>query len=132
MDAFAARPSPPGTETTPPCPPATRPQPPVARQPADARQPGTRLAEHGLRAAYRLLGLQGVQPAEAGNLVALASGLAPVEGGWRPREIERLLFLRYLVERGRLDPWRCGEASSSTVDSTTTERRSERARHVPT
>jgi hypothetical protein len=49
--------------------------------------------------AYRLLGLQGMQPGEAGNLVALASGLAPVEGGWHPREIERLLFVRYLVER---------------------------------
>jgi hypothetical protein len=62
-----------------------------------------------LSSAYRLLGLQGMQAAEAGNLVALASGLAPVEGGWHPREIERLLFVRYLVERGRPDSRRCGE-----------------------
>jgi hypothetical protein len=58
-----------------------------------------------------------VQPAEAGNLVALANGLSPVEGGWDPREIERLLFMRYLVDRGRLDSWRCGEAPAAIVDS---------------
>ena len=43
-----------------------------------------------------------MQPAEAGNLVALASGLAPVEGGWTNAEINRLLFLRHLVATQRL------------------------------
>ena len=53
------------------------------------------------RSAFRRLVIQGLQPAEAANLIALASGLAPVGGGWTIAEIERLLFLRYLVETDR-------------------------------
>jgi hypothetical protein len=44
----------------------------------------------------------GLGPAEAGNLTAYLSGLRPVEHGWTLGEIDRLVFLRYLVERGRL------------------------------
>lgn len=52
---------------------------------------------------YRELRLHGFAPDEAGNLTALLSGIRPVEGGWSLREIERLLFVRHLVERGWAD-----------------------------
>ena len=44
----------------------------------------------------------GCTPREAWNLYAVAVGLRPVTTGWRPVEIERLKFLRHLVETGRL------------------------------
>ena len=51
---------------------------------------------------YRRLGSRGFRSDEAGNLTAYLHGLPPVEGGWAVGEIERLLFLRHLVERGNL------------------------------
>ena len=54
------------------------------------------------RATYLSLGSRGLAPAEAGNLTAFMNGLRPVEQGWTVAEIGRLLFLRDLVERGRL------------------------------
>ena len=54
------------------------------------------------RATYRQLGSIGMMPAEAGNLTAYLHGLTPVEGGWTIAEVERLLFVRYLVDRVRL------------------------------
>ncbi len=39
---------------------------------------------------------------EAGNLVALAHGLRPVNSGWTFREIEHLRFLQVLVKSGRI------------------------------
>ena len=54
-------------------------------------------------AIYRELRVKGFGPDEAGNLVAYLNGVHPVESGWTPREIERPLFLRHLVERGRGD-----------------------------
>jgi hypothetical protein len=51
---------------------------------------------------YRLLGSKGFRSDEAGNLTAYLQGLSPVKGGWAVEEIERLLFLRHLVERGDL------------------------------
>jgi hypothetical protein len=53
-------------------------------------------------ATYRDLGARGLAPREAGNLTAYLRGLRPVDQGWTVAEINRLLFLRYLVERGRL------------------------------
>jgi hypothetical protein len=44
----------------------------------------------------------GLDPAEAGNLAAFVRGIPPVEQGWTVKEIDRLLFLRYLVEQGRV------------------------------
>jgi hypothetical protein len=41
-------------------------------------------------------------PAEAGNLTAYSLGIGPIDGGWTVREIERLRFLRYLVDAGRI------------------------------
>ena len=54
------------------------------------------------RATYRLLNARGLGHDEAGNLTAYLCGLTPVAGGWRLVEIERLLFLRHLVEHGHL------------------------------
>ena len=54
------------------------------------------------RATYRQLRAAGLEHAEAGNLTAYLAGLGPVESGWETVEIERLLFVRYLAERGRL------------------------------
>ena len=44
----------------------------------------------------------GLNATEAANIAALSIGLRPVEGAWTTREIERLRFLRYLSESGRL------------------------------
>ena len=52
---------------------------------------------------YRDLGAQGLAPAEAGNLTAYLRGIRPVAQGWTVAEIDRLLFLRYLVDRGRIE-----------------------------
>ena len=54
------------------------------------------------RTTYRLLAIRGLSPAEAGNLTAYSLGLGPIDGGWTVREIERLRFLRYLVDAGRI------------------------------
>jgi hypothetical protein len=56
------------------------------------------------RAVYRLLASTDLEPAEAGNLTAFLTSLGPVEGGWMIGEIERLLFVRYLVAHRRLRP----------------------------
>ena len=45
---------------------------------------------------------RGLSPVEAANVTALSVGLRPVDSGWSIGQIERLRFLRYLVERGRL------------------------------
>lgn len=52
--------------------------------------------------AYRHALLAGFDPITAGNLVAYAIGLPPARRGWTPAEIERLLFLAYLAQAGRL------------------------------
>ena len=44
----------------------------------------------------------GCTPTEAANLYAVAVGLRPVRVGWTVAEIERLKFLRHLVETKRL------------------------------
>jgi hypothetical protein len=54
-------------------------------------------------ATYRDLAAKGLAPTEAGNLTAYLRGLRPVDQGWTVAEIDRLLFLRYLVDRDRLD-----------------------------
>jgi hypothetical protein len=53
------------------------------------------------RATFRRLRLCGLSAEEAGNLTARLEGLRPVNDGWTVREIERLVDLRWLVERGQ-------------------------------
>ena len=69
-------------------------------------------------ALYRDLGAKGLAPTEAGNLTAYLRGLRPVDQGWTVSEIDRLLFLRYLVDRDRLDSLNANRA----VDDARTNR----------
>ena len=55
-----------------------------------------------VRPTFRRLQLAGLTPDEAGNLTAHLTGLRVTGAPWTVREIERLVFLRTLVERGRL------------------------------
>ena len=57
-----------------------------------------------LRATYRGLRRMGWSEGEAGNLAAHLAGLTASRKGWQIREIEGLLFIRALVERGRIQP----------------------------
>lgn len=50
------------------------------------------------------LQLCGLSVTEASNLTAHLSGLPAVESGWTVRQIEHLLFLRSILETGRLRP----------------------------
>jgi hypothetical protein len=49
------------------------------------------------------LGRAGCSPAEVAALVARAEGLPAVPGGWTMREIQSLLFVRWLARAQRLD-----------------------------
>lgn len=46
----------------------------------------------------------GLSAGEASNLTAHLVGLPPARSGWSLRQIEHLLFLRTIVESGRLQP----------------------------
>jgi hypothetical protein len=46
----------------------------------------------------------GLTLGEASNLTARLVGLPPVHTGWTLRQVEHLLFLRSIVESGRLAP----------------------------
>ena len=52
----------------------------------------------------RRLQLGGFSIAEASNLTARLTGLAPARTGWSLRQVEHLHFLRSIVETGRLEP----------------------------
>ena len=52
----------------------------------------------------RRLQLGGFSLTEASNLTAHLAGLPPVRTGWNIRQVEHLLFLRTIVETGRLEP----------------------------
>jgi hypothetical protein len=53
-------------------------------------------------ATTKRLQLCGLSMDEAANLTAHLSGLAVARSGWTVRQIEHLLFLRSIVESGRL------------------------------
>ena len=63
-------------------------------------------ARHSIEVAVtaRRLQLGGFTTTEAVNLTARLAGLPPVRTGWSLRQVEHLLFLRSIVESGRLDP----------------------------
>lgn len=56
------------------------------------------------RPLYRRLFLAGLTAREAGTLAGRVQGLPVVQGGWAIREVEHLLFVRALVESGRIRP----------------------------
>jgi hypothetical protein len=68
--------------------------------PTLAQEPELPAAAPGV--TFRRLRIAGLTAAQAGNLTARLSGLAPVRTGWSVNEIERLLFLRSLVDSGRV------------------------------
>lgn len=51
---------------------------------------------------YRQLTVGGWDARAAGNLIAHLEGLRPARFGWTVREIDHLIFLRRMVEDGRL------------------------------
>ena len=53
------------------------------------------------RATFRRLLFCGLTPEQAGNLTARLEGIKPIRDGWTVAEIDRLVFLRWLVTRGR-------------------------------
>jgi hypothetical protein len=53
-------------------------------------------------ATVRFLQRSGFSPNEAVNLTARVAGLPTVRGGWSPRQVEHLIFLRAIVGSGRL------------------------------
>ena len=55
-----------------------------------------------VRSTYQRLRMVGLTANEAGNLTARLNGLHVTEQGWTPQEIERLLFVRALVDLGRI------------------------------
>jgi len=55
-----------------------------------------------VRSTYQRLRLAGLSASEAGNLTAHLNGLHVAEQGWSVSEIERVLFLRALVDLGRI------------------------------
>jgi hypothetical protein len=59
-------------------------------------------AREPTRTVVAALERSGMSRIQARNLVALASGLAPVAGGWSVTEIDHLQFVRWLVDNGRL------------------------------
>jgi hypothetical protein len=67
---------------------------------ASAEEPELPVAAPGV--TFRRLRIAWLTPAQAGNLTARLSGLSPVRTGWSVAEIERLLFLRSLVDTGRV------------------------------
>ena len=50
----------------------------------------------------RRLQMSGLTLGEASSLTAHLAGLPPVRTGWNLRQVEHLLFLRSIVETGRL------------------------------
>jgi hypothetical protein len=55
-----------------------------------------------VRGTYQRLRMVGLTASEAGNLTAHLNGLHVSENGWTLQEIERLLFVRALVDLGRI------------------------------
>jgi hypothetical protein len=50
----------------------------------------------------RRLQQRGFTPTEAANLLARCAGLPAARSGWTIRQVEHLVFIRTIVENGRL------------------------------
>jgi hypothetical protein len=66
--------------------------------PRDSAEP------EAVRHAYRGLVAMGWTIAEAGNMAAHLAGLEITRKDWRIAEVEGLMFIRSLVQDGRLEP----------------------------
>jgi hypothetical protein len=74
----------------------------IGAEPIDDHETVRRELAVGLTA--RRLQMSGLSLAEASNLTAHLVGLPPARSGWSLRQVEHLLFLRSIVETGRLAP----------------------------
>jgi len=72
----------------------------LVRQGHDGRERARRVLP--VAATTWRLQLCGLSVTEASNLTAHLNGLPAVESGWTVRQIEHLLFLRSILETGRL------------------------------
>jgi hypothetical protein len=70
----------------------------------DAVDQASGLANETVRMTYRRLRIAGLGAGEAASLTAHLVGLPMVPRGWQVEEVERLLFVRELVRRGRMGP----------------------------
>jgi hypothetical protein len=69
---------------------------------ATSDAPSSPREQRTVRSTYQRLRMVGLSATEAGNLTAHLNGLHVAEQGWTLQEIERLLFIRALVELGRM------------------------------
>jgi hypothetical protein len=76
----------------------------VAEMLADLVASGASTHARDPRATFMGLRWSGLTTEEAANLTARLSGIRSAPGGWTVGDIQRLLFLRWLVENRRLDP----------------------------
>jgi hypothetical protein len=75
----------------------------AARRPIPAGvAPGILREPRSARTIFWGLQSRGLTPTEAGALTAHVHGLRTSTGGWTLREVEHLVFLRLLVERGEV------------------------------
>lgn len=90
----------------PPCPqvPSATPssRDPLPRSPSGAARHRVGAGTSGThRASRHLLQTRGFSEVEASRLVAYLAGLRPAGHGWTLRELDRLLFFRWLVDSRR-------------------------------
>jgi hypothetical protein len=69
---------------------------------AEATAAEPRPEQRSVRTTYHRLRMVGLSASEAGNLTAHLNGLRIADQGWTLHEIERLLFMRALVDGGRI------------------------------
>jgi hypothetical protein len=69
---------------------------------SEGTQSSSTREQRTVRSTYQRLRMVGLTATEAGNLTAHLNGLHVAEHGWTLQEIERLLFIRALVELGRI------------------------------
>jgi hypothetical protein len=74
----------------------------IGSEPIDDHESARREVAVALTA--RRLQMSGLTLAEASNLTAHLAGLPPARTGWNLRQVEHLLFLRSIVEGGRIAP----------------------------
>lgn len=55
------------------------------------------LDSKSVRTLYRRLLIMGYSKEDASNMIANLMGLGPLEHGWSVKELQKLLFLKYLI-----------------------------------
>ena len=76
----------------------------VAQMLADLVASGAPDRARDPRATFMALRWSGLTSEEAANLTARVAGIGSTPCGWTVADVQKLLFLRWLVERQRLEP----------------------------